>query len=92
MRVARLVREFVEHPLTKLMTGALLLCAGVSEALTRFEEDVVSPGLSIHHAVALFGLIRVLEVLPEILEGLERMTVFLDSRTDARKRRRSNSR
>ncbi|MEO0947357.1 MAG: hypothetical protein AAFY11_04290 [Cyanobacteria bacterium J06641_5] len=86
MRVARLVRKFVEHPLTKLTTGSLLAYAGVSEALKRLEEDVVRQHFDIHHAVALLGLVRVLEVLPEILEGLDRVAILLDGKTESRKR------
>ena len=64
--------RLVHHPWFTLLTGVLLLAAGVLEMLEELVEDFGSV-FQMHHAVLLFGALTVVRAVVEIAEGTERL-------------------
>ena len=46
-RIARAIARFVEHPVTNLLKGIVLLAIGLAEAARTFKEDVTSGRLRV---------------------------------------------
>jgi hypothetical protein len=79
-RIARAIQAFVEHPITNLVKGIVLLLIGVSEAARTFREDLAHGRLRVGHGLVIIGLFSILEAVPHFIEGLEASRRYLESR------------
>ena len=50
-RIARAIAAFIEHPVTNLVKGLVLLAIGLSEAARTFREDIASGRLRVGHGL-----------------------------------------
>lgn len=78
-RIARAIAAFVEHPVTNLVKGIVLLTIGLTEAARTFREDVTSGRLRVGHGLVIIGLFSILDALPHLIEGLEAGRKYLES-------------
>jgi hypothetical protein len=79
-RVSQSIKRFVEHPLTKLGIGLILITSGVVETYDTIAEDIQTGRLRLGHGVILLGFVNALAALPELIEGIERWLRYLESR------------
>lgn len=63
------VKEFIEHPLTKLTVGVILVITSGVEIGSEILDEGVSLGS--HHGLMVLGIINALSSLPELVEGME---------------------
>jgi hypothetical protein len=78
-RIARAIAGFVEHPVTNLLKGIVLLAIGLTEAARTFKEDVTSGRLRVGHGLVIIGLFSILDALPHLIEGLDAGRKYLES-------------
>ena len=78
-RVARAIAAFVEHPVTNLVKGIVLLLIGLTEAARTFREDIASGRLRVGHGLVIIGLFSILDALPHLIEGLDAGRKYLES-------------
>lgn len=69
MRLRHVVRTVTGHPITTLLVALVLILTSVVEVYRDVEEDAVGA----HHGLLLFGLLSLLRVIPDLVEGLERL-------------------
>jgi hypothetical protein len=79
-RIARAIQAFVEHPITNLLKGIVLLVIGVSEAARTFGEDLAHGRLRVGHGLVVIGIFSILDALPHFVEGLDASRRYLESR------------
>ena len=79
-RIARAIQAFVEHPITNLVKGIVLLLIGISEAARTFREDLAHGRLRVGHGLVVIGIFSILEALPHFIEGLDASRRYLESR------------
>jgi uncharacterized membrane protein HdeD (DUF308 family) len=77
------LKSFVEHPVTKLAVGLVLMCSGLSEVVEEFSEDFSNLRLGVHHGVVVLGIMQILSAIVDLLEGL---TVGLEGVEDLEER------
>ena len=67
------LKKIVSSPQLNLLVGLLLLYSGLSESWYEFQkmEDF---HIGVHHGVILFSLMQILKTLPELFEGMDRLT------------------
>ncbi len=66
------LKAITESPYVNLVVGLILIYTSVSEMIAEF--DKVDHGISMHHGVALYGLLMVFRSIPELVEGLSHMS------------------
>ncbi|MCH9806643.1 MAG: hypothetical protein K0U74_02830 [Alphaproteobacteria bacterium] len=74
MKLCEITRSITSHPLTTLATALILIATGAAEAWETIERDVAQANVGAHHGVLIFGLVSLIGVIPDIIEGLERLT------------------
>jgi hypothetical protein len=79
-KIARAIQTFVEHPITNLVKGIVLLLIGVSEAARTFGEDLANGRLRVGHGLVIIGIFSILDALPHLIEGLDASRRYLESR------------
>ena len=65
----RRLKAVVEHPVTQLATGFILLVSGLASAYYDFAGTERSLRLGVHHGVILWGLVQVLGSIPDLVEA-----------------------
>jgi hypothetical protein len=83
-KIARAITAFVEHPVTNLVKGFVLLTIGLTEAAHTFREDVASGRLRVGHGLVIIGLFSILDAVPHLIEGLEASGKYLKSKGEKR--------
>jgi hypothetical protein len=83
-RLALALKRFVDHPLTKLVVGLILIASGLIEAYDTVLDDLHRLRVRVGHGVVILGIVNVLASLPEVIEGIERWLSYLDGRADSR--------
>jgi hypothetical protein len=68
------LRRVVDHPVMRFAVGAALITTAIAEADDAFFAPALSGDLGLHHGVFLLGVAHVLKVLPDLLEGIERVS------------------
>jgi hypothetical protein len=79
-RIAAAIQTFVEHPVTNLVKGIVLIVIGLTEAARTFREDLAHGRLRVGHGLVIIGIFSTLEALPELIEGLEASRRYLESK------------
>ena len=72
--VVKLIKRLVDSPYVNLGVGLLLLVGGLTETWDTLREDLFAGNLRGHHGVAVFGLFKALQAIPEFFEGMERVS------------------
>jgi hypothetical protein len=86
-RVAQALKRFVDHPVTKLFVGLILIISGLIEAYDTVLDDVHRLRVRVGHGVVILGVVNVLASLPEVIEGIEHWLNYLEKREDSRQNR-----
>jgi hypothetical protein len=81
-RIAHAIGAFVDHPVTNLVKGIVLLVIGLTEAARTFREDVAGGRLRVGHGLVIIGLFSILDALPHLIEGLEASRNYLESKEE----------
>jgi hypothetical protein len=86
-RLAHALKHFVDHPVTKLAVGLILIVSGLIEAYDTVLDDVHHLRVRVGHGVVILGVVNVLASLPEVIEGIERWLSYLEGGEDSRQNR-----
>jgi hypothetical protein len=87
IRFAIVLKRFVDHPLTKLGVGLILIASGLIEAYDTVLDDFHRLRVRVGHGVVILGVVNVLASLPEVIEGIDRWLGYLVQREDGRQSR-----
>lgn len=79
-KVAHAIAAFVDHPVTILVKGLVLLAIGLADASRTFREDLASGHVRVGHGLVIIGFFSVLGALPHLIEGLEASGKYLEHR------------
>ena len=66
------LRHFVQHPLTKLVVGLILVGTGTAEVIADLVATDRSWRIGAHHGVLVLGLMQVLQNIPLLVDGMTR--------------------
>ena len=83
-RIARALKRFVDHPVTKLGVGLILIASGLIETYDTVLDDLHRPRVRVGHGVIILGVVHVLASLPEVIEGIEHWLSYQDGSGDGR--------
>ena len=83
-RLAHALKHFVDHPVTKLAVGLILIVSGLIEAYDTVLDDLHRLRVRVGHGVVILGVVNVLASLPEVIEGIERWLNYLEGRENGR--------
>jgi hypothetical protein len=86
-RLARALKRFVDHPLTKLVVGLILIVSGLIEAYDTVLDDLHRLRVRVGHGVVILGVVNVLASLPEVIAGIENWLSYLEGGADSRRNR-----
>ncbi len=75
-RVARLIKGFVEHPVTRLAIGLILIVTSSFEAYDSFANDLNPWRPRAHHGLLVLGIVNVLAAIPNLVEGFQHYLAF----------------
>jgi len=87
LRVAMALKRFVDHPITRLGVGLILIASGLIEAYDTVLDDLHRLRVRVGHGVVILGVVHVLASLPEVIEGIEHWLRYLEGREDSRQGR-----
>ena len=73
MEIKTRLKPLVENPLLNLLAGAALLIFSLLEVAPTLLEDIKTCSFGSHHGVSIFSAWHILKVLPDCLEGIERI-------------------
>ena len=65
-RLARALKRFVDHPVTKLGVGLILIASGLIETDDTVLDDLHHLRVRVGHGVVILGLVNVLASLPGV--------------------------
>jgi hypothetical protein len=71
LAASRSLRSFVEHPMTKLIVGLVLILSGFNEAYEGFFDDIRHHRFGTRHGRIVPGFVNVLSSLPTLVEFRE---------------------
>ena len=78
------LKRFVDHPITRLGVGLILIASGLIEAYDTVLDDLHRLRVRVGHGVVILGVVHVLASLPEVIEAIERWLSYLKGREDSR--------
>ena len=84
LSIALALKRFVDHPMTKLVVGLILIASGLIEAYDTVLDDLHRLRVRVGHGVVILGVVNVLASLPEVIEGIERWLNYLEGRENGR--------
>jgi hypothetical protein len=87
IRFALVLKRFVDHPVTKLIVGLILIASGLIEAYDTVLDDFHRLRVRVGHGVVILGVVNVLASLPEVIEGINHWLGYLEQREDTRQSR-----
>ena len=79
--VARQIKRFVDHPVTKLVVGLILIVTSSAEAYYSFHDDLSHLHLRAHHGLLVLGFVNVLAAIPNLVQGFQQ---YIEFRAQAR--------
>jgi hypothetical protein len=83
-RIALALKRFVDHPITRLGVGLILIISGLIEAYDTVLDDVHRLRVRVGHGVIILGIVNVLASLPEVIQGIEHWLSYLEGSEDSR--------
>jgi hypothetical protein len=84
-RLAHALKHFVDHPVTKLAVGLILIVSGLIEAYDTVQDDLHRLRVRVGHGVVILGVVNVLASLPEVIDGIERWLSYLEAKEESRR-------
>ena len=73
MKIKTHLRQLAEDPFLNLAAGIVLLVFSLLEVAPTLLEDIKAFKLGSHHGVSIFSAWHIFKVLPDCLEGIERI-------------------
>ena len=73
MKIKTLLRQLAEDPFLNLAAGIALLIFSLLEVAPTLLEDIKALKFGSHHGVSIFSTWHIFKVLPDCLEGIERI-------------------
>ena len=89
LSIALALKRFVDHPMTKLGVGLILIASGLIEAYDTVLDDLHRLRVRVGHGVVILGVVNVLASLPEVIEGIQHWLSYLEGREASRQGRDS---
>jgi hypothetical protein len=86
-RIARALKDFVDHPVTKLFVGLIRIVGGLIEAHDTALDDLHRLRVRVGHGVVIMEIVNGLASLPEVVEGIDHWLSYLEGRADSRQSR-----
>ena len=83
LSIALALKRFVDHPMTKLGVGLILIASGLIEAYDTVLDDLHHLRVRVGHGVVILGLVNVLASLPAVIEGIEHWLSYVEGREDS---------
>jgi hypothetical protein len=83
-RAALALKRFVDHPITKLFVGLILIASGLIEAYDTVLDDIHRLRVRVGHGVVILGIVNVLASLPEVIEGIDRWLSYIERKDGGR--------
>ena len=83
-RIAHALKRFVDHPVTKLAVGLILIVSGLIEAYDTVLDDLHRLRVRVGHGVVILGVVNVLASLPEVIDGLKHWLSYVEGRGERR--------
>ena len=83
-QLAHALKRFVDHPVTKLAVGLILIASGLIETYDTVLDDLHRLRVRVGHGVIILGVVHVLASLPEVIEGIEHWLSYQDGSGDGR--------
>jgi hypothetical protein len=87
LRLAQALKRFVDHPMTKLGVGLILIASGLIETYDAVLDDLHRIRVRVGHGVVTLGVVHVLASLPAVIEGIEHWLSCLVGSEDSRQGR-----
>jgi hypothetical protein len=84
LRIALALKRFVDHPLTRLGVGLILIASGLIEAYDTVLDDLHRLRVRVGHGVVILGVVHVFASLPDVITGIEQWLRYLEGREDSR--------
>jgi hypothetical protein len=81
------LKRFVDHPITRLGVGLILIASGLIEAYDTVLDDLHRLRVRVGHGVVILGVVHELASLPEVIEGIEHWLGYLEGREASRQGR-----
>jgi hypothetical protein len=78
------LKRFVDHPMTKLAVGLILIVSGLIEAYDTVLDDLHRLRVRVGHGVVILGVVNVLASLPEVIDGLKHWLSYVEGRGERR--------
>jgi hypothetical protein len=82
--IALALKRFVDHPVTKLVVGLILIASGLIEAYDTVLDDLHRLRVRVGHGVVILGVVNVLASLPEVIDGLKHWLSYVEARGQRR--------
>lgn len=73
MTVRSTIKTITNHPCTTFLCAVTLIATSVAEAWETIGEDFAEADFGAHHGVMLFGIVTLIGIIPDLLEGVERL-------------------
>ena len=89
LRIALVLKRFVDHPIVKLGVGLILIASGLIEAYDTVLDDFHRLRIRVGHGIVILGVVNVLASLPGVIEGINHWLSYLEQREAARRCRGS---
>ena len=70
-KVFNVMETVINTPYTKMFLGILLLYSSINTMINDYSSSV--KGISIHHSIALYGLVMFLQSLISVLQALDKL-------------------
>jgi hypothetical protein len=86
-RIALALKRFVDHPITRLVVGLILIVSGMIEAYDTVLDGFHRLRVRVGHGVVILGVVHVLASLPEVIDGLERWLSYIQGGESSRQSR-----
>ena len=83
LSIALALKRFVDHPITKLVVGLILIASGLIEAYDTVLDDLHRLRVRVGHGVVILGFVHVLASLPGVIEGIDRWLSSLERGSDS---------
>jgi hypothetical protein len=81
------LKRFVDHPITRLGVGLILIASGLIEAYDTVLDDLPRLRVRVGHGVVILRVVHVPASLPGVIEGIEHWLSHLEGREASRQGR-----
>ena len=84
MGILRKIKAFIKLPVMQFTVAMVLVVSSLMEVIDDFKESRLTH-IGAHHGVLLRGLMQALSVLPDLVEGIERMFDAWDKKDEEKR-------